>query len=76
MPPEIDYEKCTGCGKCADLCPTDVFFETKGFGKIKGQKPVVSHPEICWHCNWCVSICPVEGAVHLRVPLSMFVAYK
>ena len=76
MPPEINYEKCNGCGSCVDFCPVDVFFETKGFGKMKGEKPVVSHPDMCWHCNWCVDVCPVEGAVHLRTPLSMFVAHK
>jgi adenylylsulfate reductase subunit B len=76
MPPEIDFEKCTGCGTCVELCPLDVFFDTKGHGKTKGKKPVVSHPEFCWHCNWCVNQCPVEGAVRLRTPLAMFLAYK
>ena len=76
MPPEINLEKCTGCGRCVDLCPVDVFFGTESFGEKKGEKPVVSYPDICWHCNWCVNVCPVEGAVRLRTPLSMFLAYK
>ncbi len=76
MPPEVDYEKCIGCGQCVELCPVDVFFETKGFGRIKGERPIVSHPEICWHCNGCVHVCPVEGALRLRIPLSMHVAFK
>jgi len=76
MPPEINDAKCTGCGSCVELCPVDVFFGTKGFGKIKGEKAVVSHPEICWHCNGCVNVCPVEGAVRLRIPMSMFIPYK
>jgi len=36
----------------------------------------VSYPDACWHCNWCVNGCPVEGAIRLRTPLSMFLAYK
>lgn len=76
MPPEIDREKCTNCGRCVDHCPVDVFFGTEGFGKKKGVEPVVSYPDICWHCNWCVNVCPVEGAIRLRIPLSMFVSYK
>jgi len=76
MPPEIDEEKCTGCGRCVDLCPVDVFFETKGFGKKKGEKPIISYPDFCWHCNECVNACPVEGAIRLKIPLSMFLAYK
>lgn len=26
MPPVINKAKCTACGKCADVCPLDVFF--------------------------------------------------
>ena len=76
MPPEINHEKCIACGKCVDICPVDVFFGTDDFGKTKGKQPDVTYPEACWHCNWCVKICPVEDAVSLRIPLSMFVAYK
>ena len=25
MPAKIDYHRCTGCKKCYDLCPIDVF---------------------------------------------------
>ncbi|MCL5959578.1 MAG: ferredoxin family protein [Chloroflexi bacterium] len=76
MPPEIDSEKCIGCGKCVNVCSEDVFFGTKGFGKVVGEKPVVSYPEVCWHCSLCVKECPVEGAIWLRLPLAMSVAYR
>ena len=76
MPPEIEYEKCTGCGKCVDICTEDVFFGTVGFGKIAREKPVVTYPEACWHCYWCVKVCPVEEAIWLRIPLAMSVPYK
>ncbi len=71
MPPEIDYEKCTACGRCADICPEDVFFGTK-----PGEKPVISHPEVCTHSCSCVVECPVPGAIRIRTPLSMFIPYK
>lgn len=76
MPPEINYEKCIGCGKCADACAEDVFFSSEGLGKKKGVKPVVTYPEACFHCNLCASVCPVKGAIWVRLPLAMFVAYK
>lgn len=76
MPPEINYDKCNGCGKCVDICPEDVFFGTKGFGSIKGEKPVISHPEVCNHYCCCVIACPVEGAIWIRTPLTMFIPYK
>lgn len=75
MPPEINYEKCINCGKCADLCAEDVFFGTKGFGKVEGEPPVVTHPEVCYHCYLCVKECPVN-AIWLRTPLAMTVPYK
>ena len=76
MPPEIDYEKCIGCGKCVDTCTEDIFFGTKGFGKIAGEKPVITYPEVCFHCNLCVKVCPLEGVIWLRTPLAMIVPYK
>ena len=74
MPPEIDNDKCIACRKCANICSEDVFFSTRG--KPKGVKPVISYPEACFHCNLCVEECPVEGAIWLRTPLTMFVPYK
>ena len=66
MPPVINKDHCTTCGKCADICPQDVFFESK-----EKEVPVVSYPEECWHCNACLLDCPAEGAISLRIPFPM-----
>ena len=71
MPPIIDRGKCQGCGECADACQSDVFFASE-----KGDVPTVTYPEECWHCNACVFVCPVEGAIRLRIPLPMMIVYK
>jgi adenylylsulfate reductase subunit B len=71
MPPVIDENRCTGCGKCVEVCPSDVFWGTK-----KGKAPVVAYPNECWHENACVLDCPVEGAIKLRVPLPMMIITK
>jgi adenylylsulfate reductase subunit B len=76
MPPEIDYTKCTSCGRCVNVCAEDVFFGTREFGKNKAEKPIVTYPEACFHCNLCVNECPVPGALKLRIPLTMMIAYK
>ncbi len=70
MPPVIDEEKCSACGTCYDLCAEDVFFGTE-----EGNRPVVSHPEACYHCYLCVNECP-EEAIWLRTPMPMTVPYK
>lgn len=44
-------EKCTGCGKCADLCPVDAI-------EIKNGKPVWVK-EKCAMCLGCLHRCPV-----------------
>ncbi len=71
MPPVINEDKCICCDRCVDVCSEDVFFGSK-----QGQIPSVTFPEECWHCNACVLDCPVEGAVKLRIPLPMMIAYK
>jgi adenylylsulfate reductase, subunit B len=70
MPPVIKKDICTGCGKCVDVCPSDVFWGTE-----KGATPSVSYPNECWHEGACVADCPV-GAVSLRLPLPMMVLYR
>ena len=71
MPPVIDETKCTGCGRCVDLCSPDVFFGSK----LK-EPPKVTYPEECWHCNACVMECKIDGAIKLRIPLPLMVLYK
>jgi adenylylsulfate reductase subunit B len=75
MPPVVNEEKCIGCGRCVIICPEDVFYGTPGGGEQKGIKASVSHPDLCWHCNWCVTECPVEGAIEISIPLRMRVPF-
>lgn len=70
MPPVIDEEKCTRCGRCVDICPLDVFFGSK-----EGEVPVVTYPKDCSHFNCCVDACPAE-AIKLQIPLPLMVLFK
>ena len=70
MPPIIKQDICTGCGKCIEVCPSDVFWGSK-----EGEVPIVAYPDECWHESACVMDCPVE-AITLRIPLPMMVLYK
>ena len=71
MPPVLNKDVCECCGRCVDVCQSDVFFGSK-----KGEVPSVTYPEECWHCNACVFECPVEGAIRLRIPLPMTILHK
>lgn len=51
--PEIDREKCTGCGECVEQCPVGVV-------KLVDGKAVVT--EECNYCTDCETLCP-SGAI-------------
>ena len=71
MPPIIDANKCTACGRCVDICTEDVFYGSK-----EGEIPIIAYPKECVHFNCCVFECPVPGAIRLRIPLPMMLVYK
>jgi len=63
--PEVDESKCTGCGKCANICPVEAM------GMVSAHDP--SRPSrrkarldasICLGCGVCVKNCPT-GALKL-----------
>ncbi len=55
--PRIDAERCTGCSRCVDGCPTHALSQMNA-------KAVLSAPELCILCDLCEEICP-EYAIAL-----------
>lgn len=53
--PLIDPERCTGCGLCQQLCPTNAV-------EVRGNLATIVRPERCTFCEVCESYCP-EGAI-------------
>ena len=49
---------CTGCGKCVEACPMDVFRMDE-----QTNKAVIKYPEDCQICHQCQLYCPVEDAI-------------
>ncbi|MHC1626900.1 MAG: indolepyruvate ferredoxin oxidoreductase subunit alpha [Methanoculleaceae archaeon] len=57
MPAVVDPEKCTGCGTCIDVCPSDAIH-------LEGDVAVVDQ-DLCVECETCVDECPAE-AIHME----------
>lgn len=55
--PRIDRDRCTGCQRCVDICPTQALAQLQG-------KAALHWPERCTYCSACEDICP-EAAISL-----------
>ncbi len=55
----IDKALCTGCGKCYDICPEDVY-------AFSDRQVTVKYPDECWWCGSCQMDCPT-GALKIRL---------
>lgn len=53
--PQVDLEKCTGCGKCGQLCQYSAILAMKG--------SVLVFEQLCHSCGGCMAICPT-GAIN------------
>ncbi len=47
-----DEEKCTHCGACVTICPTDALYLDKKTRKV------IFDPEKCIACELCIKACP------------------
>ncbi len=56
--PLLDERRCTGCGDCVAVCPTNCL-------AMASFVPWLCRPLDCVSCALCVLICPVEA---LRMP--------
>jgi NAD-dependent dihydropyrimidine dehydrogenase PreA subunit len=51
----VSADRCTGCGICVKVCPTDVFR-----GEV-GEVPVIAHQDECQTCSLCEVHCPADA---------------
>ena len=51
--PQVDEDKCTACGRCAEVCEFNAI-------AVVGQKVLV-FPELCHGCGSCTLNCPEEA---------------
>ncbi|MDH2901022.1 MAG: adenylyl-sulfate reductase subunit beta [archaeon] len=63
MPTFVYSSKCDGCGKCVDICPSDIMHLTNSI--FNGRKAYNIEPSYCWECYSCVKECP-QHAIDMR----------
>lgn len=51
----VSASRCTGCGICVKVCPTDVFD-----GAV-GEVPVIARQDDCQTCSMCELYCPADA---------------
>ena len=51
-------EKCTGCKRCVEVCPHNVF-------KMENKKAVVTNKDFCMECGACKKNC-AYSAIEVR----------
>lgn len=61
MIPVTDKDVCTGCGKCAEVCPSEAI-------SIVDESAHITD-DLCEECGFCAAECPV-GAIKILFPLS------
>jgi NAD-dependent dihydropyrimidine dehydrogenase PreA subunit len=54
MYPIVDREKCSGCGNCVEICPSEVY-------RIELNKSNPIRLEDCIECWACVNQCPTDS---------------
>ena len=63
---EINIEKCTGSGNCADVCPVEGAIwqaETESDGEKTMRTQI--NPALCTGCGICVAVCP-DNAIDIN----------
>jgi NAD-dependent dihydropyrimidine dehydrogenase PreA subunit len=54
---ELDRTKCTGCGRCTEVCPHGVFRLETG----NGRKAAIADRDVCMECGACAKNCPATA---------------
>ena len=57
--PQVDLKKCTGCGKCGEICQYSAIVHLK-------DNNVLTFEQLCHSCGGCLRVCPSD-AIKLKL---------
>lgn len=57
--PEVDVSKCTGCGRCQEVCAYNAIAVVAPVNETKSK--VLIFPELCHGCGSCSYFCPQQA---------------
>lgn len=66
----IDQEKCRNCMACFDVCRANVYVDQSD---DNGKTVAVMHPDECFRCGYCLSVCPVNAILHDEISKADFI---
>ncbi len=52
--PQVDLKKCTGCGKCSEICQYSAIVHLK-------ENNVLTFEQLCHSCGGCLRVCPADA---------------
>lgn len=64
--PNIDKNKCIGCGKCSKVCPMDAMKIIPNSIDINKNKKAELQEDLCLGCGVCVKNCPTNAISLIR----------
>ena len=50
----LSAEKCSGCGRCSEVCPHGVF-------RVGDKKAQIKDKDLCMECGACAISCPASA---------------
>ncbi len=56
--PDINIERCKGCGLCVGACPKNILQMSEDFNKQGVAYAECIDEDACIACNFCAVICP------------------